>query len=108
MSNFIQDGRVIDYTNSTETDIAYHDIVVLGNRVGVAAEDIAVGNKGGVIVEGVFEVPAIGTEAFTVGQVAYLNAGGKATVTKDALTTVIGWVVEPKLAAGTTAKIKIN
>jgi len=51
MSNFIQDGRVIDYTNSTETDIAYHDIVVLGNRVGVAAENIAVGNKGGVSVE---------------------------------------------------------
>ena len=107
MVNFIQDGRVIDYAN-TGADIAYHDVVVLGNRVGIAGENIPTGEKGSVIVEGVFEIPAISTEAFTIGQIAYLNAQGKATVTKDALTTVIGWVTEPKTQAGTSALIKIN
>lgn len=108
MNQYIQKGVVIDYTNATEAAIAYGDIVTLGTRIGIAAEDIAVGATGGVKTEGVFEVPAINTEAFAVGDILYLDAEGKATKTVGALTVVMGRAVTAKLLAGTTAYVKIN
>jgi len=108
MNQYIQKGAVIDYTNSTEAAISYGDIVTLGTRIGIAAEDIAVGATGGVEVEGVFELPTITTESFAVGDVIYLDATGKGTKTAGALTVIMGWAIAPKLTAGATALIKIN
>ncbi len=108
MSKFIQNGNTIDYTNSGASKISYGDIVTLGVRVGVAAEDIAVGATGGVNLVGVYEVPAITTEAFVVGDVLYLDATGKATKTKGSLTVTIGMAVEAKVTAGAVALVRIN
>ena len=34
-------GKVIDYTNTSSDSIMYNDVVILGSRIGVAAESIA-------------------------------------------------------------------
>lgn len=108
MNQYVQKADVINYTNATENKISYGDIVVLNTRVGIAAEDIAAGATGGLKVEGAFEIPAVTTESFAVGDDIYIDANGKGTKTKGALTTKIGWAVAPKTTAGATAIVKIN
>lgn len=108
MARFIYDGKVIDYKNEGISNIAYGDIVTIGTRIGVAAENISPGQTGGVRVEGVFEVDALTTEEFSVGDTVYLDADCKATKTKGSLTVVMGYVVSPKVSAGSKAQIKIG
>ncbi|AYO30249.1 DUF2190 family protein [Biomaibacter acetigenes] len=104
---YIQKGYIIDFTNSTGADIAYGDVVPIGARIGIAAEDIAKDATGSLNVSGVFELPADNTVAFAVGDEVYWdNVGGK--LTKTAGTYKAGWVIEPKALAGTTAKVKID
>lgn len=107
MNQYIQKASVIDYTNSTENKIDYGDIVVIGTRIGIAAEDIAAGAVGGLKVEGAFEVPAVNNEAFAVGDIIYLDAAGKGTKTKGILTVIMGWAIAPKATEGATALIKL-
>lgn len=108
MSQYIQNGIVIDYTNPTAEKISYGDIVTLGTRVGIAAEDIETGSTGGIKVEGVFEVPAVNTEEFAVGDILYLDVNGNATKTQGELTVIIGWAILPKVASGATAYVKLG
>ncbi len=108
MAKFIQNGNIIDYTNSGASKINYGDIVTLGTRVGIACEDIAVGAIGGVSLTGVYEVPAITTEAFVAGDDLYLDATGKATKTKGSLTVKIGMATDAKVTAGASAIVRIN
>ncbi|TZE81996.1 DUF2190 family protein [Calorimonas adulescens] len=104
---YIQKGYIIDFTNSTGTDIAYGDVVPIGARIGIAAEDIAKDATGSLNVSGVFELPADNTAAFAVGDEVYWDdAGSKLTKTAGAIKA--GWVIEPKAQAGTTAKVKID
>ncbi len=108
MNQYVQKADVIDYTNTTENAIKYGDIVVLGSRVGIAAENIAAGAAGGLKIDGAFEVATVTTESFAVGDDIYLDENGKGTKTKGTLTTRIGWAIAPKLTAGATAIVKIN
>lgn len=107
MAEYIQNGVVIDFLNTTGAEIKYKDIVTLGTRIGIAAETIPAGKTGGVKTEGIFEVEALNTEEFAVGDVVYLNADNKATKTKGSLTVIVGWVVEAKPAAKTTVRVKL-
>jgi predicted RecA/RadA family phage recombinase len=108
MANFIQDGKIIDYKNTGTTTILYGDIVTIGTRVAVAMESIAPGQTGGIRMEGVFEVDALTTEVFSVGDTVYLDESNKATKTKGSLTVVMGYVVQPKASATAKAQIKIG
>lgn len=108
MARFIQNGKIIDYKNGETSTIAYGDIVTLGTRIAVAMESIAPGQTGGVQTEGVFEVDAVTTEAFNVGDTVYLDASKKATKTKGSLTVAMGYVVLPKASAAGSAQIKIG
>ncbi|MEK5069808.1 DUF2190 family protein [Sporosarcina sp. FSL K6-1508] len=103
---YVQRGETIDYINSTSVIVAAGEVVALGTRVGVAATEIPVGAKGALNVMGVYDLPALGTEALTVGQAVYFKDGKiQATVT-DAVPA--GWIVEPKTQTGTVARVKID
>lgn len=108
MARFIQNGKTIDYKNTGETIITYGDIVTIGNRVAVAMESIAPGQTGGIQTEGVFEVDAVTTEAFSIGDTVYLDATNKVTKTKGNLTVVVGYVVSDKASASSNAEVKIG
>lgn len=105
-ANYIQRGEVIDYKNNGNAVIKANDVVVLTSRIGVAGSDIKVGDTGSLNVVGVYELPALNTESYTVGQIVYWK--------DDALTATqtgaveVGWVVEPKATAATKARIKIG
>ena len=107
MATYIQKGDVIDYTNGTAAKINAGDIVAIGNRIGIAGTDIAVGAVGTLVLEGVFEIPKA-TGAITVGAELYLDGDGKATATKGQLTTVIGIAVTAAVSADETVKAKLG
>lgn len=66
-TNYIQDGTVIDYANAGAA-IASGDVVIVGNRIGVALVDIpATTGTGAVSFYGVYELPAVNGAAFVMG-----------------------------------------
>lgn len=107
-ATFIRDGETISVLNGGGAAIEYKDVIDLGSRIAVAAEKIAVGATGRAAVEGVFELPAIDTAAFTQGEVVYWDAGASKLTNEGAENTRAGWCVAAKLQAGTTAQIKID
>ena len=107
-ARYIQKGDIIDYINGSGAAIAYNDVVPLVTRVGVAAENIAVGATGSMRVTGVHEMPAVTTVAFAVGDQLYWDAtAGKLTKTSTD-NTPAGWCVETKAQAGTLGVVKIG
>ena len=63
---FIQEGKVLDYV--APADIKSGDVVVIGQLVGVALDDIASGETGPVQVEGVWELPKLDTAVIAQGE----------------------------------------
>ncbi len=105
---FIQNGKVIDWTNGTGSDVAYHDVVPLTNRIGIADEAISNTDTGSLAVTGVWELPAVNNAAFAVDDAVYWDvSAGKLTKTSTD-NIAAGWCVAAKAETGTTAKIKIG
>ncbi len=109
MARYIQEGKIINYQNSTGSAIAYGDVLVLTGHIGVAVADIPNGAFGSVELEGVFEMPVESAPALTVGQTVYWDtANSRVTGTKPESDEVVaGIVVEPKATAMTTALVKL-
>jgi len=101
---FVQTGKTIDYKNNGAA-IGYGDIVTIGARIGIAAENIAVGATGSLSVSGIYELPADNTTAFSVGDKVYWDG---AKLTKTAGAVVAGWITEPKAQADAVARVKID
>jgi predicted RecA/RadA family phage recombinase len=109
MASFIQKGDTLDYTNNGTAVIDYHEVIPLGNIVGVAAQSIDIGATGSIAVVGVWEVPADTTVAFTVGQALYLDIKNNKAV-KDNGDGLIpaGYAFSNKATTESTVQIKIN
>lgn len=106
MANYVQRGETIDFVNATQVNITAGDVVSLTTRVAIAATDIPVGVKGAVNVIGVYDIPALTTEALTVGQAVHFKDGKIQAASADAVPA--GWVVEPKAQASAVARVKIG
>lgn len=106
MPNYVQRGETIDFVNSSQANITAGQVVSLTTRIGIAATDIPVGHKGSLNVMGVYDFPALTTEALSVGQAVYFKDGKIQATATDAVPA--GWVVEPKVQAGAIARVKIN
>ncbi|MEK3976064.1 DUF2190 family protein [Psychrobacillus sp. FSL K6-1267] len=106
MTKYVQRGETIDYTNASASKIAAGEVVKLTNLIGIASTDIPVGSVGALNVIGVYDIPAVNTEAFTVGQAVYFKDGKVQSNETDAVPA--GWVISPKATAGTVARVKIG
>jgi len=104
---YVQDGKVIDYTNGGAAAIAYGAVVALTNCIGIAGEAIAVGATGSLHLEGVFELAAVNDTAFAVGDRLFWDAAASKLTKVSAGNTPAGICVEAKLQAGTTAMVKL-
>ena len=104
---YIQKGETIDYTNGGATAIVYGAVIPLTNCIGIAGETIAVGAIGSVNLEGVFELAAINTAAFSVGDRLFWDASASKLTNVSAGNTPAGLCVEGKLEAGTVARVKL-
>lgn len=105
-TSYVNRGEVIDYKNNGASKINANAVVPLETRIGIAATDILVGAVGSINVIGVYDIPALTTEAFKAGQAAYWN-GTAITITAGS-NVPAGWIVEAKASAGAIARVKIG
>lgn len=64
--NYVQPGKVIDVTLTAA--VTSGDVVIVGQTLGVALEDGAIGDEVSVQVDGVFEVPKKSAAVFAAGE----------------------------------------
>ncbi|RGX53824.1 DUF2190 family protein [Anaerotruncus sp. AF02-27] len=109
MATYIQKGDAINYKNEGSDTIKYGDVVVLTDRIGIAACDIPVGENGAISLTGVYEEAAENTAAFTAGQQLYWNATDKKlTATKAESGAILaGIAIEAKATAGTKVLFRL-
>jgi len=105
-AKYVQRGETIDFINNTSADIVAGEVVDLSSRIGIAATAIPVGTKGAINVMGVYDLPALATEALTIGQPVYYKDGKVQATEADAIPA--GWIIEPKSQTGTIARLKID
>lgn len=74
MKNFVQAGNVIQYSN-VGSAIVSGDIVVIGDRVGVAMVDIAATTGvGSVSMDGVYDLPKTTSQAWVQGDKLFYDS----------------------------------
>lgn len=106
-NQFIQDGKILDYTNTGSEAINYLDIIAGTGRIFIAAETILSQATGGIFAEGVFELPkAVG--ALTFAQAVYYDKTAGSITATSAGNILAGFAVQPAAAADTAVKVKIN
>lgn len=104
-AEFIQNGDIVDFINTGETDIAYHEVVAFGSLLGIAQEVIPAGGIGGVAIVGVHGLPTEVT--FAAGDSVYFNTStGKAVA--DGGDNIIYAGVAIAATAGGVVPTKIN
>jgi predicted RecA/RadA family phage recombinase len=125
MAQSFSEGSVFNYTTTTGGSpvVANGDLLVVGQRVGVALNSATTGQVIAVALDGVFEVASFATGTLTAGDAAYysLTSGVKAAVRVKASSTgylatganikysrTIGTIWETKGATAGRTKIKIK
>jgi predicted RecA/RadA family phage recombinase len=71
--NYVEDGKTMDWTNNTGSDVLSGDPVTIGALTGVAHGDIADGEDGVLHMTGVWEMLKDPSETWTAGQTLYLD-----------------------------------
>jgi predicted RecA/RadA family phage recombinase len=106
MRTYVQKGMVLSHTASG-ADIDSDEVVVLANGVGVATGDIADGESGELIVEGVVTGAKATGEAWTLLQKLYYDATADKFTTTATSNKPAGVAAAPAASADTTGKIKL-
>lgn len=98
MINFIQEGDVLEYSNAGSA-IESGDVVVVGNRVGVAIADISASTgKGSLRMKGVHYLAKTTSQAWTIGDTLFWDTSTlKLTNVPTANTKLAGYAF---IAAG--------
>lgn len=108
-ANFVQNGAAIDYTPGA--DVTAGDVVVQGDLVGVAKQDIASGALGALAVEGVYDFAkeSGGGVTFSVGALAYWDDTNDVAVATDGggANKLIGKVIVAAVDADATVRVKL-
>lgn len=98
-------GNAIDFINGTDAVIEANTIVAVGKRVGVAGTDIAPGETGSLVMEGVWKFPK-GDADVTAGDAVYFNVDG-GIITKADTDIPAGYATETAGAAATEVLVKL-
>lgn len=106
-AKFWQKGERIDYVNSGSAKISANTIILFGSRIAVAGADIQVGEKGALVVEGVFELPK-DNAAITAGAEVYWDATDSNITATATNNTKAGYAVAAAVADDSTVLVKIN
>jgi predicted RecA/RadA family phage recombinase len=108
MANFVHEGRYISYTPGS--DVTAGDVVVQGDMIGVAPEDIESGALGNLAIAGVhaFETSTGTATVETVGTLMYWDDSGDVATSTSSSHKLIGPLTVAKADADTTAEILLR
>lgn len=98
-------GNNIDYVNGTDAIIEAGTVVVIGSRIGIAGTDIAPGEKGSLVMEGVWKIPK-GDAEIAAGDAVYFNADS-GTITKTTSDIPAGYATEAAAVSATEVLVKL-
>jgi predicted RecA/RadA family phage recombinase len=106
MKNFVGVGNTLTITAGA--DIASGAGVLVGSLFGVAAGAIANGAEGVINLTGVYDLPKVGSQAWTVGALVYWT--GTACTTTASTNKLIGVAVAAvgSGAGETTGRVRLN
>lgn len=106
MRNFIQVGDTL--TIPAPAAVLSGDVVIAGEIKGIAAGHAASGAPVDVQTSGVFDLPKVAANSFTLGAAVYWNAtAGLATSTASG-NTRLGVAVEAAAASTATVRIRLS
>ena len=104
-AKYVQEGKLVDYVSTAA--VAAGDIVIQGDLIGIAAQDIPAGTVGALTTEGVFCVEKTSAATFAVGAKVYWNVSSK-TATATTTDTLIGVAVAAAAADDQNVLVKIG
>ncbi len=106
MKNAIQKG--VTLTLLAAAAIVSGEAVLVGKIFGVAMTNVAAGQQGEFETEGVFELPALGSDVAAQGAILYWDSVNKRLTTTAAGNTRVGVAVVAKANGPALATIKID
>lgn len=106
MRNFIQPGHTL--TIEAPANTLSGDVVIVGELVGIAYSNAAEGGPLDVAVEGVFELPKVAADAFSVGDAVYYVAATKLATADDNTSANDRIGVAVAAAGATTATVRVK
>lgn len=108
MKNFVSRGERLTITASA--DIASGAGVLVGSLFGVAETAIANGAQGAIVLEGIFDLPKAGSQAWTVGALVYWDAANNRCTTTAGTNKIIGVAAAPVSggAGDTIGRVRLN
>lgn len=102
MKNYVASGDTLTITASAA--VVSGAGVLVGTIFGVAAGDIALGAQGTINLTGVYDLPKVGSQAWTVGAKVYWDDIAKRCTTVTTSNTLIGVAVRP-VGSGATETV---
>ncbi|MGA3769663.1 DUF2190 family protein [Ralstonia pseudosolanacearum] len=106
MKNYVQQGDTLTLTAPYAVNAG--DAVLVGKIFGVAIASIAAGADGEFVTEGVFDLPALGTDTPAQGAVLYWDSANKRLTTTATSNTRVGVATAAKAAGVTAVRIKLD
>lgn len=108
MKNFVARGDVLEFTAGAT--IVSGQGVLAGTVFGVSTGNVANGAQGTLNLTGVFDLPKVGSQAWTVGQRVYWDAGNARCTTAATGHTLIGtaYAAVGSGAGETTGRVRLN
>ena len=104
-----QKGDALDYMNKTDEKIEHGDVVVMGERIGVAGADILPGEVGALHVAGVYSFNKANTEEITVGTEVFYTENGISSSTLEGETGCkAGYAAQDSPTGSAEVNVKIN
>ncbi|WP_018126131.1 DUF2190 family protein [Desulfovibrio oxyclinae] len=104
---YIRDGRTMPYENSTGSNIASGQAVLVGSRVGIAISDIPDGESGPLAMTGVHALPKVSADDAAQGGKAYMKTTGEITTTASG-NTLVGFFFASAAPNETECLVAIN
>jgi predicted RecA/RadA family phage recombinase len=106
MKNYVQPGRVLDHVAAADIDSG--DVVVMGQRIGVAMTDIANGKTGAVAVEGLATLPVVTAGAIAQGALVYWDVADGEINASSGGNIPAGYAAKAKVSGDTTIVVQLN
>lgn len=106
---YYQKGDALDYVNKTGKKIVHGDVVIMGERIGVAGTDILPGETGALHMTGVYSFNKANAEEMTAGaEVFCTETGISLTEAEEGTGVKAGYIVQDSPADSTEVYVKIN
>lgn len=103
MKNYLNHGQKVTVT--APAAVTSGDVVAVGSLIGVAEGSAASGKPVVLVRSGIFSLPKISAQAWTVGAKIYWDSGASAMTTTATGNTLVGFAAEAAANPSATGKV---